>query len=297
VRLVEVGDGLLGDLVLRDHLRPAGGSLLLGGRLLSAMLDVCEPSVEGPGQAHEEVGKAERLGNARAHELLVGETAAPLEDLRDHPHARGRVVPVAPAGLELELPLRETLEPLLAARPLPGGVGCVREACGVEEELLHRHGVLPVRAELRDDVDHPLVDGELAVLDQQPARGGDDRLGAGEDDIERLVGRRCRPSLVRHLAIAVHGCELAVTGDGELAGGKPSLVDLFPGPREERIEATGIEAKALRRRSEVSCVGHAARLPRDAGVARIPRRCLQGARADSRFSSGFGEELAAGGWS
>src|SRR5205807_2342577 len=97
----------------------------------------------------------------------------------------------------------------------------------VEQDLLDGDRRLAVPGELGDVIGHPVLDSQPALAEELPHDRGHDRLGDGEDT--EACRRRRRPE-------GLEGDELAVAGDGELAGRQPAAVHVLPGCVEQGVE-------------------------------------------------------------
>ena len=126
----------------------------------------------------------------------------------------------------------------------------------MREQLLDGHGVLPVGAEAGQDVGDAFSEAELAFLEQQPRGRRRDRLGAREDHVQRVVGRRRRLPLVGHGAEAAHPGDPAFSRDSHLRRRQATLAHLLLRARKQRLELLGIDADFLRRRGKVMRLGH-----------------------------------------
>ena len=177
--LVEVEDRL------RRHLAPAAGRLDgLASCTRTSATRCCCSSGQPMYSSSRPIGPVMR---SRMNVLVVG-AAAPVDDLGQHPvHRRGVVLVPAVDG-PVEPPARERFEQRCAVGPVLRRERREREAAGVQHQRLDVDRVFAVRAELRDDVRHPLVEPQLAVLEQQPDGRRDDGLGA-----TRRSGTACRP--------------------------------------------------------------------------------------------------------
>ena len=168
-------------------------------------------------RAEHEAGEAERLEHPRAEGVGVVLAGDRVHDLGQHPVGGGGVVLDLRTDRPVEAPLRERLAPALVRVPLRGSQRGVREAGGVLEHVVEGDGVLAVRPELRDDVGHGLLRGDRALAEQLPDERRDERLG-GREDREAGVDVGVAERLVHE--------HLAVEGEGHLAGGQQSVVDV-----------------------------------------------------------------------
>ncbi len=168
----------------------------------------------------------------RSDELLIGGVRAPLDDLRDHPHRRGRVILVTAAGWPVQLPLREALHPERVIVPVQRLEGRRREPGGMHEQLLHRDVVLMVRRKLRNDVHDQLILVQLALLHEDPGRGRGDGLGGREDAEQRVVVR---------IAYRLEQHQFAVPGQSDLRGRQQPIVHFLASPRQESGKAQVVD--------------------------------------------------------
>ena len=173
------------DLVGPAHLRP-----LFLRELLADVYDVGHVFLLANWQnwqADLQGGQPERLSDSLAYELAVVAIRLALDDLGKDPHAAGRVVDEAAAGLPVEPPGGEPLESHPAIVPLALRVGGGGEAGGMGEEVLDQHRLLAILAELGNQVCHRVVDPKLALLDQQPGGRRGDGLRRGVDDVSGFI--------------------------------------------------------------------------------------------------------------
>ncbi len=161
--------------------------IILAGQRFADVHALGNPAVLLRRQSHEEIREFQRQRDPLAHELAELAAATPLDDLRDRPHAGGRVILEAGSGRPVEAPLAEAFEPPRAIVPVDRTKRRVRKAARMQEQLLHRDAVLPVGAEFGNDVRDRLPRIEIAVLHDQPAGGRCDGLGRREDAVQRIV--------------------------------------------------------------------------------------------------------------
>jgi hypothetical protein len=121
----------------------------------------------------------------------------------------------------------------------------------VREELLDAHDLLAVGAELGEHVRDALVEGELALLEQQPRRRRGDRLAARKDDVEAVVHR---------VSEGAQRGEASVPRHGELAGRQHAVAHLALRALEQLLELSGVDADGLGGHRGVGSA-HAAMLP------------------------------------
>ncbi len=136
------------------------------------------------------------------------------------------------ARLVVETPAGERRQPGLPREHLRVTEGGEGQAGGVGEDVAHRHRVLPVGGELRDDVGHVLVEVEQPVVEQLPRRAGDDRAPDRLEDVARLG---------RGVAVGHEGDELALVRDGDLRRRQRAVLDLESDTPQEHIEPSGVE--------------------------------------------------------
>ena len=231
LRTVEAEDGVFRDL--RDRrLRQAEARVVFARQRFARVHAFRHPAVLVVRQSDEEIGQPQRQGDAFADELAELARAPTLHDLRDHPHAGGRVVLEARPGRPGEAPLPIPLEAPGRVFPVERPERGVGEPAGMQKELLHGDDVFPVRSELRDDVRHALAEVQVPVLDQQPPGRRGDRLGRREHAVERVVVRAPK---------GLEEAQAPFPRHGDLCRREQSLVDFLPDPLPERIDAFGLQ--------------------------------------------------------
>ena len=200
-------------------------------------------AVDGDGRGHQLVVA---LGGYGQHEpeaewrddlgaQVVGERQAgsPLDQLGDHPGRRREVELQLRAGLVGQAPLRHRLQPVRPVEHLRVAERREREPGGVGQDLPHRHHLLAVRGELRDDIGDPLVEVEHAFAEELPHHAGDDRPPHRLQDVARLRAG---------VAVRLEGDEAPGSGDGHLGRRERAVLDLEPSTAQEDVQAGGVDA-------------------------------------------------------
>ena len=169
------------------------------------------------------------LEHAGAQGLGVVLTGDRVDELRQHPVGRGRVVLVPRPDVPVQAPFGERLRG--GPRECPSAGGAERrmgEPRRVLEDVVEGDGLLAVGPELRDELADRHLGHQGAFGHELPHQRCDERLGRREDreagvDVgvaERLVDQH-----------------LAVEGERQLAPREQTVVDLATGPREEASTA------------------------------------------------------------
>ena len=152
---------------------------------------------------------------------------------------------VAAVRRPVQPPARERLQQLVAALPVFRPEGSRWEAARVQQHLLHRHDVLAVRAELRDDLRHALLQPQQPFFEQEPDRRADDCLRAGEDAIQGLGRGRLLDAALDCVAERAHPSELAVTRHRHLRARQQPLVHVSLRAGEDGLELLGVDARGF----------------------------------------------------
>src|SRR5579864_1976240 len=185
--------------------------------------------------------QSERRRNPRMHELPEVLAGAALDNFRDYPEARGRMVLVLAADGPFEPPFRESFETLTFVKPLILRIGRVRKSADVEQHLFDGYVLFIVGPELRDDVRDPLARFQFAFADQNPRRRRHDRLGARKNRVESLVGRGLFLSTLAGAPDSAHRADFSVARDRNLGGRQQAVADFALGALEQRLDFFRIE--------------------------------------------------------
>ena len=116
----------------------------------------------------------------------------------------------------------------------------------MQEHLLHSHNVFPVRAELRDDVRYPLLQFEVAFLEQLPDRHGHDSFGRRVDRVERFVCCRALFAALYCFAKRAQACQFPVASHGHLRARQRAIIDIALCAREQRVQRLAVDSYVLR---------------------------------------------------
>ena len=201
--------------------------------------DVGDPRLVLRRRAHAEIGEAERLGDARAHELAERDAGALLAERRDHPHARARVVLEARARLPVEAPAREARAQRRARRPVAHAGGRVREARRVREELLDAR---------RPPSRSPRTRGAMSATRSSSASLPSSITCHAGGRRDRLACTRRSCNVESSLAAPIvrsRAASLPCRATASWHDGQDALAHLALGALEEARELRGIEAEGL----------------------------------------------------
>ena len=107
------------------------------------------------------------------------------------------------------------------------------KARGVGEQPLDFDAFFAVGPKLGNDVCNQLIDVQFAVLNQEPAGGGSNRLGRREHVKQGVVGG---------IAEGAQCGQFAIAGDGHLRRGQNSVVHFLGDPLAEGFQFVWVDA-------------------------------------------------------
>src|SRR5208282_5750790 len=160
------------------------------------------------------------------------------------------------ANRPFEPPLRESLEPLALVEPIVLRIRRVGKSADVEQHLLDRHLVFSVGAELRNDLRDDFARAQFAFADQNPRRRRHDRLGAREDHIEGVVGRRLFAATLNRATDRAHRADFPVAGDRDLRRRQQAVLYFALSAIEQRFDLFRIETYLAWTVGKMTLCGH-----------------------------------------
>src|SRR5580693_1931125 len=151
----------------------------------------------------------------------------------------------------------------------------------MDEQLLDRDRVFAVAGELWNNIRGALADIELALADQDPHRGRDDRLGAGKNAVEGFVRDRFIGAALRRMPKRLHRADLAVASNRYLTRRQQALGDFALGALEQFLYFGGVETCFARTFGKK--LRHLANLPRRYSRQLVAPHSPLGSYGHSRF--------------
>ena len=155
-----------------------------------------------------------------------------------------------------EPPLGKAVHTPLGVGPFFLPVRSVRNARGMNQAVFDAHRIFAVGAEFRNILGDAVVKTQRALLHHDPGRGCGQRLGRRHDDKMGVVGGRFFGPALHRAAKGLHGAELAVAGNSDLAGRQQAFFDLTFGPVKQGLDFFRVKADFLKICGKKMCGWH-----------------------------------------